>query len=465
VSKLKEESMATYNSESGDITMVLTGESLITRGTSMFTEENYLKMVEIMRAGDVTFTNAEMIFHDYESPNNPHQLGTYMRSSPQNIKELQWMGVNLVACSNNHAYDFGEGGILKNIENLDKFGLAHAGSGKNLADAREPGYIDTDAGRVALISLTDSGPAEGRAGEQRRDMQGRPGVSWLRSTAIYYVDQESLDALKKISQGLGFEDQKKAREFTEDSSTEFHLFGQPMYSPVPTLKFVLSKDGKFGQTRIPNEYDMEQILDRVSDAKRMADWVIVTMHNHQGGATITDPGDHLVTFAKAALDAGADVYTGHGPHRDRGIELYKGKPIFYSLGDFFMQNDTVLRTPQDRYLMEGLGWDAVPADFYDTRSGTKYSEDHVNNDTKGMPADFRQWESTMAQVKFKGKKLSEITLLPLDLGFRRSRGTRGRPTLATGEVAKSVLDNMQQMSSKYGTKISIKGETGSVDVS
>ena len=101
--------MATYNSESGDITMVLTGESLITRGTSMFTEENYLKMVEIMRAGDVTFTNAEMIFHDYESPNNPHQLGTYMRSSPQNIKELQWMGINLVACSNNHAYDFGEG--------------------------------------------------------------------------------------------------------------------------------------------------------------------------------------------------------------------------------------------------------------------------------------------------------------------------------------------------------------------
>ena len=138
LSKLKEESMATYNSESGDINMVLTGESLITRGTSMFTEENYLKMVEIMRAGDVTFTNAEMIFHDYENPNNPHQLGTYMRSSPQNIKELQWMGINLVACSNNHAYDFGEGGILKNIENLDKFGLAHAGSGKNLADAREP---------------------------------------------------------------------------------------------------------------------------------------------------------------------------------------------------------------------------------------------------------------------------------------------------------------------------------------
>ncbi len=45
------------------------------------------------------------------------------------------------------------------------------------------------------------------------------------------------------------------------------------------------------------------------------------------------------------IDAGADVFVGHGPHVLRGIEIYKGKPIFYSLSNFIFQNETVLRMP------------------------------------------------------------------------------------------------------------------------
>ena len=105
----KEIDVTLYNSESGDISMVLTGESLISRRMRVFKEERFTRMREIIQGGDVSFTNAEMLFHDYAHSPNAHQLGTYMRSDPANIKELQWLGINLVSCSNNHGYDFGEG--------------------------------------------------------------------------------------------------------------------------------------------------------------------------------------------------------------------------------------------------------------------------------------------------------------------------------------------------------------------
>jgi len=57
-----------------------------------------------------------------------------------------------------------------------------------------------------------------------------------------------------------------------------------------------------------------------------------------------------------------------GPHKLRGVEIYKGKPIFYSLGNFFMQNETIEPMPDDMYESYGLGDTALAADFYDARA-------------------------------------------------------------------------------------------------
>ena len=446
-----------YESESGDMHMAFTGECMITRGLSMFREDRYLKMVEILRNADLSFTHAEILFHNYEDHPNPHQIGTYVRSDPSNIKELQWLGIDIVSCAHNHAFDFGENGVLANIRYLDEAGMPHAGSGRNLAEARAPAYTDTPKGRVALISVTDSGPAESRAGEQRRDMKGRPGANWLRHTAEYTVDREALDALRRVSEELGWEECKRslasAGRGTVDTDTEFHLLGQPMYSPVPTLKFVLGET--FRRRLVPNPDDLEGILQRVSDARRMADWVLVTMHNHEPGETEDDPGDHAVALAKGAIDAGADVFIGHGPHRDRGIEIYKGKPIFYSLGDFILQNDTVLLAPHDNMLRYGLGWEATPADYYDARSA---------NDTRWLPANPVHWQSAIATATYEGRALKEVRLHPIDLGFKRPRGQRGRPVLADSEVARSVLERFQRLSKGYGTDVKIKDGVGAIKV-
>ena len=99
-----------------------------------------------------------------------------MRADPKLIKDLQFLGVQMVTCANNHAYDFGENGVLTNIRYLDEYDMPHAGTGCNLSEARSPVYLDTARGRVALISVTSSGPQILQAGEQWRDGAGRPGA-------------------------------------------------------------------------------------------------------------------------------------------------------------------------------------------------------------------------------------------------------------------------------------------------
>ena len=82
------------------------------------------------------------------------------------------------------------------------------------------------------------------------------------------------------------------------------------------------------------------------------------------------PAQFLVTFARAMVDAGADLFVGHGPHVLRGIEIYKGKPIMYSLANFIFQNETLLRLPSENYETYDLGADAHVADFDDRRYTT-----------------------------------------------------------------------------------------------
>ncbi len=103
--------------------------------------------------------------------------------------------------------------------------------------------------------------------------------------------------------------------------------------------------------------DVDAITASVRDAKRQANWVIVSSHTHQGGANTEA---FLVQFAHAVIDAGADVFVAHGPHVLRGVEIYKGRPIFYSLGDFLMENETVELQPWENYESVGLGDDALP---------------------------------------------------------------------------------------------------------
>ena len=208
----------------------------------------------------------------------------------------------------------------------------------------------------------------------------------------------------------------------------------------------------------PYQPDLDGFLERIRDARRMAQWVVVAMHNQDWPGD--EPPEHAVTMYHAMIDAGADILVGTGPHQDRGIEIYKGRPIFYGLGDFILQNDSVLLTPQDAYEYQGLDWNGTPADFYDTRAG--YVGEGAGKPTKGQSVSPLYWQSGMHRVKFEGGKLKEIRIYPVDVGYQKPRWQQGRPMLAEGEVAAEILERYQRLSKPFGVDVKIEGNVGYV---
>jgi poly-gamma-glutamate capsule biosynthesis protein CapA/YwtB (metallophosphatase superfamily) len=448
-----------YTSERNDIDIALAGEALISQGLSMYTEPNYLKLVELIRGADARYVHLEMLFHNYEHAPTDKRVGTYMRCDPKFIADLQWMGFQMMSVASNHSIDFGEGGILKNIENLNQYGVVHAGTGRNLAEARAPAYLETAKGRVALLSGTTTLFSWGRAGDQRRDMQGRPGANLLRHYTEYTVDKKTFDHLRQFGTAMGFVRSPGAHghgpAMPPDTATEIHMSGFDN-GPLKYMKFTLGK--KIERHSYPHQQDLEGTLERIRDARRMAQWVIVAMHNQDVHGDL--PPEHAITMYHAMVDAGADIIAGTGPHQDRGIEIYKGRPIFYGIGDFILQNDTVLLEPQDQYENLGLSWNNTPADFYDLRAG--YKGPGLGEPTKGQGVTPHNWQNGMHRVKFEGGKLKEIRIFPVDLGYGKPRWQQGRPVLATGQVAKEILDRYQRLSKPFGTRVNIRGEMGVV---
>jgi poly-gamma-glutamate synthesis protein (capsule biosynthesis protein) len=393
-----------------------------------------------LRGADVAFTNAETLFHDYEGAPTPESgpYGTYVACDPRVIEDLHSLGIDMVATANNHCVDYGETGVVVNLASLDAYGMPHAGTGRTLSEAVAPTYLDTPKGSVALIAVTlTMPPADHRAGEPRGRTKGRPGANVIRHTVTHVVPRRVMETLREMGEGLGL-----GRQF-RDGGEQVGLFGQ---------RFVIGD--KYEKFSVANEFDVHLNLKSVSDARRLADWVVVSIHCHEGGMTRDEPADFARKFSLDCIDAGADVVFGHGPHRDRGIEIYKGKPILHSLGNFVLHNDLIKWQPADLFERFGLPADATTADIYDRRSSTRSS-----------PEDPLEFQSALVLVRFRAGQLRQIELLPLDLGATNGRRSqRGRPVLADGEVAADVLRRAQTLSKAFGTEVDIAKGRGIVNV-
>ena len=423
-----------------DVHVVLTGDSNWHRKISVYDDPAYLELIHKIRNADASFTNLETLIHPLTQSANPWAGGGYAYSPPWLVDEIKWVGFKFVSVANNHAFDYGPDGLRSSLQALDAARIPYAGAGENLAFSRAPTYLDTKNGRFALIACASSLREGSLAGAQRPDLRGRIGVDPLRVSTTYTVDPQTFASLEKLAS-----QERIARGADKD---------QPGTLTFAGAKY--QKGDSFAAHTEPFPSDLEGILTSVKAARRQADWVIVSIHAHEGLLANDDlPAEFLVTFAHAAIDAGADVCVAHGPQKIKGIEIYKGKPIFYSLGNFVFDGEAGIPfLPAESYESEHLPWDATTADFRDASS---------KNDTVGYPASKAVWNNAVAELTFgPDHTLKEVALDPITLGYGKSRSQRGHPSPASPADAKEIVDRFAELSSSFGTKITFVNGHGIV---
>lgn len=444
------------------VTVAAAGDALATRRLRTHDSERFTRLVERIRGADISVVNLETLLHNFEGYPGPGALP--MRSPPWVADELEWAGFQLFAAATNHATDFWHGGMEATMRELEERELVYAGLGRNLAEARSPGYLDTPVGRVGLVSATSTFQPGSAAAHQRRDMHGRPGISPLHLETRYVLPDEEFDALRTMSDKLGLEDIKQRQKDlgvfpSIDESSDTHVFLN--VDPTGALgsgigDFLHVERGE--EARVVQEVDgrdANAILEKVAEANRQSGWVIASLHTHEGeNGTSNQHSTPAFTekFARDCIDAGADVFLAHGPHRIRGIEIYDGCPIFYSLGNFIKQNEFITRYSAEVYDTHGLDMNGLPGELY---------ESEIFSNFDSARADF---ESFLPLCHFVDGALDQIELLPFDMGYQESGLESGYPEIATGETARRILTQLGELSEPYDTEITIQGDTGTVQV-
>jgi poly-gamma-glutamate synthesis protein (capsule biosynthesis protein) len=273
-------------------------------------------------------------------------------------------------------------------------------------------------------------------------MKGKPGLNPLNVDWELQVDEEKFARMKKLRDdiikdlGLPLPKEEEGKEVTKLK------MGENTYIKGDKIEILMSA----------NKKDQERIKESIKIAKRNSRLVIVSQHEHIG--TFKEEGEGPTKFqeefARSCIDAGADMFVGTGAHQLWGIEIYKGKPIFYCLGNFFFQLPIRIISPE-AYQRMGL-----PPD---TKDPTLYEEKFDQHFT-----DFPVWDSVVPVVTFDSQdKVKEIKLYPILMeGRDKPMYLRGTPRLALPEKAKAIIDQLNKISKPYNTTITFKKGVGKV---
>jgi poly-gamma-glutamate capsule biosynthesis protein CapA/YwtB (metallophosphatase superfamily) len=430
-----------------EITVTATGDSLISRRMPEYQDAEFQQMLKLIRSADVAFTNTEIVMSNFEGSPVVDSGGGNISTDPRMAADIRRMGFNLTAFANNHTLNYGEHGCLETLRVLRENDFAVAGAGRHLAEARRPAYLETINGRVGLMGCASTFGAGQHAGEQRPDVPGRPGVNPQRYDRLFVVDQEHYDAIKRVAENTGAE---KWRQWRVDMG-----FGQP---PKREGELVLADRSfivgdTFEMRTEPHEKDLEGNTRSVSDAAAVSHLTIASIHAHEPKDEMWQTADFIPEFAHACIDAGADMVVGHGPHMLRGLEIYKGKPIFYSLGNFIFQHETVQHMPADDYA-------ALKVD--PSKSAVELFQQLNANETRSFVVKDPYWETVLPMCRFVDGELASIELHPLSLGPGQPIPDRGIPRMAKPDHGQKILEWMAELSKPYGTDITIAGNVGTV---
>ena len=202
-----------------------------------------------------------------------------IRGKPDVADALVGTGLELVSFAGNHCMDWGPDGLIDTIDNLERAGAIQVGTGRDIEAARQPVIIQRNGVSVGLVAVNSILPMTYWAEERR------PGCAPMRAHTVY----------------------EQIEHDQPGTPARVHTFS--------------------------HRDDLDALLASIRELRSRVDVVILSHHAgiHFVPAVIPD---YQREVAHAAIDAGADLVLGHHAHILKGVEVYKGRTIAYSLANF-----------------------------------------------------------------------------------------------------------------------------------
>lgn len=404
-----------------NFTLAVTGQSLIVHEVTADRSPEFQDVGALLKGVDLAFTNFEGTI-DGNHGGWPLKGSAFGSSKPRVLDALRRIGFKALSLSNNHSFDLGPSGILSTLEEVEKRGFLHGGIGRNKTEASTPMH-SVIADRPVSIVAMDGGPgpdfvyAEDAMGER----PDRPGVNALRLARILQVDDDTFDQLAAIRDEIGYSSVDAINDYQPDDSPPI-AEGQEL----ALGRAIYSRSSKCGRGVRINGDDLQRNLQAVADAAASGNLVIAYLHHHHWASDWLQPPDWIGDIARRFIDAGAAIFVSHGAPVLQPIEIYKGRPIFFSLGNFIFH--TVADSPL--WLRQEV------------------------------------WESVVGVCSFdKANRLTELKLYPVVIGGEEGLKDdqierRIVPHLVTGAAAERILRQVADHSQKFGSQFEIKSGVG-----
>jgi poly-gamma-glutamate synthesis protein (capsule biosynthesis protein) len=334
------------------VTLVITGDV----GPKRKNAEEVFDLVRgILQEGDITFGQLESCL----SLRGTQQLhmGPGSIGHPRNAKILADAGYNVMSFASNHTLDYSEEALIDTLSIMQENQIKIIGAGRNIAEARKPAIFEPKGTKVGFLAYCSIVPK----GFDARD--NKSGVAPIRaSTAYEQADWQPGTPPRIIS-----------KAFPDDI--------EAMVKDIESLRSkvdVLIVSLHWGIHFVPS---------------------IIAMYQHEVG--------------HAVIDAGADLIVGTHAHILKGIDVYKGKVIFFSLCNFNM--DLPIAGPIADEMAEAIGRPSITSVPIDDRNRCQighYSwELDPDYPTYAFPIDSQK--SILAKCYIKDKKIDRVTFIPL----------------------------------------------------
>lgn len=490
-------------------TVTVAGDLIQTTPFSNRDDPDIQALIEVLRAADISMANNENTVVDRLTFRGPI---SHMESPAEVADDWASMGIAMVSKANNHTFDNGDAGLVQNFEQLRRVGIDYVGTDYNLAEARLARFRVLPKGTVGFIGaysevedysqlyglprgdpitvtreqLEQLHAMEDSLFERAKEVPnpvvrdardsgdslllfgrifqlagtvgtGGEEVAHIKKRLEHHLHSKGPVTYKnnslrlEVSQGVTEAQLAQLREIAGDKGSGPTLDAWGVRFKVTPGTGELTYD--------MNVVDQREILREVRSGKHFSDFSAFTIHWHQNRYTFQKysfdhyPPDYQVRFAHEVIDNGADLFFAHGVHTLKGVEIYKGKPIFYGVNNYVFQNQR-FRSWRD---------DAERAPL--ALTGPVVGDGESNENRWAWLQKPENFEAILATSSYADGKLVRVVIHPVDLGLNRPSSEMGTPRRPSPDMAQSILEQVVEYSKPFGTNISIEDGVGVIRIS